>query len=229
MAQSEKVSEERGFLPLARKAFFTGLFVCLPVTLTAYIVVWLVNAMASPARGTLKAFLNLCGCDIPYDNPFFGAGVTLVSALCVAVFLVLIGLVSRYVLGKWFLSRLDHILQGVPMVRSVYVSIKQIIDTFSVGKKQTFSKVVLVEFPRREAWTVAFVTHEKTTRLCALSGKQLIHVFVPTTPNPTGGYMIFVPADSVIQLDVSVSEAMKMIVSGGAVVPENLRELPSQK
>lgn len=223
MVQSENVSEERGFFPLARKAFFTGLLVCLPVTLTAYIIVWLVNAMASPARGILKALLDVCGVEIPHGDPFFGAGVTLVSALCVAAFLVLIGLISRYVFGKWFLNSLDRLLQRVPMVRPVYVSIKQIIDTFSVGKKQTFSKVVLVEFPRRDAWTIAFVTHERTTQLCVSTGEKLVHVFVPTTPNPTGGYMIFVPAESVIQLDVSVAEAMKMIVSGGAVVPEKLR------
>lgn len=211
-------------MALLRKAFFTGLLVCLPVTITAYIIVWLVNAMASPARGILKAVLNLCGADIPYGDPFFGAGVTVVSAICVALFLTLIGLVSRYVFGKWFLNSLDRLLQRLPMVRSVYVSIKQIIDTFSVGKKQTFSKVVLVEFPRRDVWTVAFVTHEKPTQVCRITGKKLVHVFVPTTPNPTGGYMILVASDSVVQLDISVAEAMKMIVSGGAVVPEKLRE-----
>ena len=70
---------------------------------------------------------------------------------------------------------------------------------------------------------MAFITHEKPTQLCGITGQKLVHVFVPTTPNPTGGYMILVPVESVIQLDISVSEAMKMIVSGGAVVPENLQ------
>lgn len=223
MESIKNAPEARGFLPTARKAFFTGLFVCLPVTLTAYIIVWLVNAMASPARGILKAILDACGVNIPQGDPVFNGGVTVVSAICVALFLVLIGLVSRYVFGKWFLNSLDRLLQRVPMVRPVYVSIKQIIDTFSVGKKQTFSKVVLVEFPRCDAWTVAFITHENTTQLCALTGQKLVHVFVPTTPNPTGGYMIFVPAGTVIPLDISVAEAMKMIVSGGAVVPEKIR------
>ena len=161
MKQSEIASEERGFFSSARKAFLTGLFVCLPVTLTAYIIVWLVNAMASPARGILKALLDLCGVAIPQGEPMFNAGVTLVSAFCVALALILIGLISRYVFGKWFLNSLDRLLKHVPMVRSVYISIKQIIDTFSVGKKQTFSKVVLVEFPRRNAWTLAFVTYER--------------------------------------------------------------------
>lgn len=229
MEQTKAVAEERGFFSSARKAFFTGLLVCLPVTLTAYIIVWLVSAMASPARGILKALLDVCGVVIPQNEPFFNAGVTLVSAVCVALFLVLTGLVSRYVFGKWFLNLLDRLLQNVPMVRSVYVSVKQIIDTFSVGKKQTFSKVVLTEFPRKGVWTIAFVTYEGATQLCEMTGERLVHVFVPTTPNPTGGYMIFVPANSIVPLDISVAEAMKMIVSGGAVIPEKIRPTLSGK
>lgn len=222
MEESENVPAEKTLLETVRKAFFTGLFVCLPVTLTVYIIVWLINLMAAPARGILNSALGVCGVEIPTDVPFFNAGTTLVSAVIVAAFLVLIGLVSRYVFGKWIINLLDKIPQRLPMVRSVYASIKQIIDTFSVGKKQTFSKVILVEFPRRDTWTVAFVTHEQATQLCTITGKNLVHVFVPTTPNPTGGYMIFVPADSIRQLDISVADAMKMIVSGGAVIPEKL-------
>lgn len=228
MDAPEHAPEETGFWEIARKAFLTGLLVCLPVTLTAYIIVWLIDLMASPARGILNAVLRFCNVELGTEVPFFDAGATLVSALIVAIFLVLIGLISRYVLGKWFISRMDDILQRLPMVRSVYVAIKQIIDTFSVGKKQTFSKVVLVEFPRRDAWTLAFITHEKATLLCELTRKNLVHVFVPTTPNPTGGYMICVPVESVFFLDISVAEAMKMVVSGGAVVPEKLLSRVSQ-
>ncbi len=110
------------------------------------------------------------------------------------------------------------------MVRSIYSAIKQIIDTFSTGgKEKTFNRAVLVEFPRRDCWTVGFVTHEGETQFSRLTGTRLLHVFVPTTPNPTGGYMIFVPENEVKQLDVSVGDAMKMIVSGGAVVPAELK------
>ena len=123
-------------------------------------------------------------------------------------------------MGRVFFSLLEEILGRLPMVRSIYSAIKQIIDTFSVGNKEkTFSRAVLVEFPRRGCWTVGFLTHEGETQFSRLAGTPLVHVFVPTTPNPTGGYMILVPAGEVKALDVSVAEAMKMIVSGGAVVP----------
>lgn len=222
MNDSENAPDEAGFFSWLRKAFFTGLFVCLPVTLTACLIVWLVNLIAAPARGIFEAVLKALDLSGVRDAPFFHVGVTLVSALCVAAFLVLIGHVSRHVFGKWFLNLLDGVFRRLPMVSSVYAAVKQVIDTFGAGKKQTFSKVALVEFPRAGAWTFAFLTHEKPTKLCAMTGEKLVHLFVPTTPNPTGGYMIFVPEKDVRFLDVSVAEAMKTVVSGGAVVPANL-------
>lgn len=221
MNDSENVTEEAGFFSWLRKAFFTGLFVCLPVTLTACLIVWLVNLIAAPARGIFETALKVFDLSAR-DAPFFQAGVTLISALCVAAFLVLIGHVSRYVFGKWFLNLLDRMFRRLPMVSSVYAAVKQVIDTFGAGKKQTFSKVALVEFPRTGTWTFAFLTREKPTKLCAMTGEKLVHLFVPTTPNPTGGYMIFVPERDVRFLEISVAEAMKTVVSGGAVVPASL-------
>lgn len=197
-----------------RKAFVTGLLLCLPVSLTVYIIVWLVNFLASPARGSLQHFLSMLGVELP------AVALTILSAFAVAIGIALIGFISRNLFGRFFISVLEKILHQLPMVRSIYSAIKQIIDTFSAGgKEKTFNRAVLVEFPRRDCWTVGFVTHEGETQFSRLTGTRLLHVFVPTTPNPTGGYMIFVPEDDVKQLDVSVGDAMKMIVSGGAVVP----------
>lgn len=215
-----------GFVESIRKAFMTGLLFCLPVSLTIYIIVWLVNFLASPARGGIKYFLHFFGVDLP-ATPLFNAGVTILAALVVAVAIASIGVVSRNLFGRFFIGILEKILHRLPMVRSIYSAIKQIIDTFSVGgKEETFSRAVLVEFPRKNCWTVGFLTHEGETEFSRLAGTSLVHVFVPTTPNPTGGYMIFVPANEIKPLDVSVADAMKMIVSGGAVVPE---EMDSEK
>lgn len=204
-----------------RKAFMTGLLLCLPISLTVYIIIWLVNFMASPARGLLRYVLDVFGFE-PQNTTVFDAGVTLVSALIVAAAITFVGFVSRNLFGKFFIGVFEKILRRVPMVRSIYSAIKQIIDTFSVGGKETFSRAVLVEFPRRECWTIGFVTHEGATQFSRLAGTPLIHVFVPTTPNPTGGYMILVPSNEVKILNVSVAEAMKMIVSGGAVIPQEI-------
>lgn len=223
MAQKSKPNKT-GLGESVRKAFVTGLLLCLPVSLTIYIIVWLVNFLASPARGGLTYFLRAFGVEVR-STPLFNAGVTIVSALIVAAAIALIGFVSCNLFGRFFIGVLEKILRRVPMVRSIYSAIKQIIDTFSVGgKEETFSRAVMVEFPRRECWTIGFVTHEGETEFSRLAGTPLVHVFVPTTPNPTGGYMILVPSNDVRLLDVSVAEAMKMIVSGGAVVPPELSE-----
>ncbi|MBQ9759442.1 MAG: DUF502 domain-containing protein [Opitutales bacterium] len=217
-------NKKGGFGESLRKAFVTGLLFCLPVSLTIYIIVWLVNFLASPARGGLKYFLHFFGVDLP-ATPLFNAAVTIVAAFIVAVAIAFIGFVSRNLFGRFFIGLLEKLLHRLPMVRSIYSAIKQIIDTFSVGgKEETFSRAVMVEFPRRDCWTVGFLTHEGETEFSRLAGTALVHVFVPTTPNPTGGYMIFVPANEIKPLDVSVADAMKMIVSGGALIPEEMTE-----
>lgn len=217
-------NKKGGFGESLRKAFVTGLLFCLPVSLTIYIIVWLVNFLASPARGGLKYFLHLFGVDLP-ATPLFNAAVTIVAAFIVAVAIAFIGFVSRNLFGRFFIGLLEKLLHRLPMVRSIYSAIKQIIDTFSVGgKEETFSRAVMVEFPRRDCWTIGFLTHEGETEFSRLAGTALAHVFVPTTPNPTGGYMIFVPANEIKPLDVSVADAMKMIVSGGALIPEEMTE-----
>lgn len=215
-----------GFAEGVRSAFVTGVLLCLPVALTAYIIVWLVNFLAAPARGAITYILIALKIEPPQASPFFDAGATVVSALAVALALTLIGFISRNLFGRFFIGILEKILQRVPMVRSIYSTIKQIIDTFSVGgKKETFSRAVLVEFPRRESWTIGFLTHEGETGFSRLAGTPLVHVFVPTTPNPTGGYMILVPETDVKMLDISVADAMKMIVSGGTVIPDEMLRL----
>jgi len=218
--QNQKIATKSSFGERIRGAFITGLLLCLPISLTIYIIIWLVNFLASPARGGLTHFLVTLGIE-PQETFLFRAGVTLISALFVAVGLVLIGFISRNLFGRFFIGVLEKILHRLPMVRSIYSAIKQIIDTFSGGgKEKKFSRAVLVEFPRTGCWTIGFLTYEGETEFSRIAGTPLVHVFVPTTPNPTGGYMILVPANEVKFLDVSVSEAMTMIVSGGAAVPK---------
>lgn len=220
-SNSENFEKEKrvGIGGRVRNAFVTGLLLCLPISLTVYIIVWLVDFMASPARGLLTHWLRVFGIE-PQNSVVFDVGVTLLSALTVALALAVIGFVSRNLFGRFFIGILEKILHRVPLVGSIYSAIKQIIDTVSSGgKKETYSRAALVEFPRAGCWTIGFITHEGETEFSRAVGTELVHVFVPTTPNPTGGYMILVPANEIKFLDVSVSEAMKMIVSGGAVIP----------
>ncbi|MCD8298328.1 MAG: DUF502 domain-containing protein [Opitutae bacterium] len=208
----------------AKRAFLTGLFVCLPVALTVYVVVFLVRALAAPARGVMNALLSLIGFDISRESAFFDIGSTLAAAVIVAIVIGIIGFISRVFFGKWLLKTVDKFLYRLPMVSSVYSAIRQIFDAFGTRDEQKYSKVVFVEFPRKNCWTLAFLTSDAMTAFDDIAGTKLLHVFVPTTPNPTGGYMILVPATDVKYLDISVADAMKMIISGGALVPDNLQK-----
>jgi uncharacterized membrane protein len=112
------------------------------------------------------------------------------------------------------------LINQVPVIKSVYSSIKQIVFTFGAKNKQNFKQVVLVQFPHPEAWTVAFVTNRDPSELSQKLGYPAVHVFVPTTPNPTGGYFLVLRESDVKVLQMSVAEGMKLVISGGSVLPE---------
>ncbi len=122
-------------------------------------------------------------------------------------------------LGRHFGSVAERFMESIPGVGAVYHSVKQIVDTFNTKDRHSFSKVVLVEFPRKGAYTIGFITSLERGEVQARTSADLVSVFVPTTPNPTGGYIIFVPRHELIELEMSTGDGMKLIISGGAVVP----------
>jgi uncharacterized membrane protein len=130
-----------------------------------------------------------------------------------------LGYVSKYVLGKYFGGLAERFIQSIPGVGGVYNTVKQIVATFSTQNRNLFSKVVLVEFPRKGAYTVGFLTNKAGGEAQARLNGDIWTVFVPTTPNPTSGFLLMVPKSEIIELDMSVGDGMKMIISGGAVVP----------
>jgi uncharacterized membrane protein len=205
-----------------RQAFLTGLFLCLPLVVTVYVVQFLVELAAKPVKSLVLAMVKrMMGLDAEVETNFwFSQSVVLVSAITVVVGITVIGLFSRYLLGRLAIRTLERIIQGVPMIKSVYTATKQIVSTFGAKKKANFKQVVLVPFPHAGAWTVAFVTNRDPSELSEALGYPVVHVFVPTTPNPTGGYFLLLREADVKPLKMSVAEGMKLIVSGGAVLPE---------
>jgi uncharacterized membrane protein len=141
------------------------------------------------------------------------------------VLVTLLGYVSRYVLGKYFGGLAERFIQTIPGVSGVYNTVKQIVATFGTQNRNLFNKVVLVEFPRKGAYTIGFLTSKTQSEAQARVGQELWSVFVPTTPNPTGGYLLLIPKDEIIELEMSVGDGMKLVFSGGAVTPP----WPSQK
>jgi uncharacterized membrane protein len=132
----------------------------------------------------------------------------------------LFGFFSNYVLGKFFWSLAERTIQRIPGVGAVYNAVRQIVATFGSQNRSMFSQVVLVQYPRPGCWTIGFLTNraQAEPQLRAGAG-ELWTVFVPTTPNPTSGFLLMLPRAEVVELDMSVGDGMKMILSGGAVTP----------
>jgi len=143
----------------------------------------------------------------------------LVATIAVILLVTALGYLSHYVFGKFFLSIGERAIQRIPGVGAVYNSVKQIVATFGSQNRNLLNKVVLVEFPRKGVWSIGFLTNKTQGEAQARTAEEVWTVFVPTTPNPTSGFLLLVPAREIVELDMSVGDGMKMIISGGAVVP----------
>jgi uncharacterized membrane protein len=193
-----------------RNAFFSGLIVIAPLAATWIVFAWLVDKIGGGSRPYLFFFVPEGRLDVLWD---------FLAAIIVVGLITALGYASRYVFGKYFGSVAERFVEGIPGVGAVYHSVKQIVDTFNTKDRHSFSKVVLVEFPRKGAYTIGFITSECRGEIQARTSADLVSVFVPTTPNPTGGYVIFVPRNELIELEMSTGDGMKLIISGGAVIP----------
>ena len=133
--------------------------------------------------------------------------------------LTLLGFLSNYVLGKFFISTTEKFLDKVPFLSTVYRSVKQIVETFGKDNRAVFKAVVLIEYPRKDCWVLGFLTGDASSDTEDVVEKKLSNIFVPTTPNPTSGFLLLLPREEVHFLKMSVGDGMKMLISGGAVVP----------
>ncbi len=184
-----------------RNKLVAGTLALIPVVVTYYF---------------LRAFIGFFDRIVsPIIDPYLGfhiPGLGLIVSLLAIYFL---GLFITNILGKSLLSFFEKWLNYIPLVRTVYQTIKQIMSAFSFTQTG-FERVVFVEYPRKDAWTLGFVTGQST----GTDGTEFIHLFIPTTPNPTSGYLIMVPRRDLTPLDMSVPEALELVISGGTVTPE---------
>lgn len=189
-----------------RKYFVTGLFILLPLVVTIYLLV----VGFSIVDGILGNWIaQILGRSLP------GAGLVLTFALIMAT-----GLIATNVLGRKLLSLGDRMFLRIPLVRTIYQSVKQIMDAFSSSSnKAAFKQVVLVEYPRAGIYSLAFVTSEDKGEIQFRTKEDCINIFIPTTPNPTSGFFLIIPASDCIPLDMSVEDGFKLIISGGVITP----------
>lgn len=195
-----------------RNSFFSGLLLLAPLAVTLMVFLWLIERVGGSVRPLYDRFLPDPLRAIPFIWDVLATGI-------VFVLITLLGFVSRYFLGKYILGVGERFLQTIPGVNSVYGSVKQIVQTFSSQNRNVFSKVVLIQFPRRGLYAIAFLTNKAQGEPQAKTAEEVWTVFVPTTPNPTSGFLIMVPKADIVELDMSVGEGMKFVISGGAVIP----------
>ncbi len=205
-----------------RNYFLTGFVVCAPLAITAYIAWSLIGWIDSwvkpyiPARYSPDTYL-------PFAVPGFG--------LVVALFLItMIGFLTANFVGRAIVSFGEHLLDRMPLVRGVYRALKQIFETVLSNKSDMFRQVGLVEYPRQGVWSLVFVSNEKQTEINAKldkDGDPLTAVFMPCTPNPTTGFLMYVYRSEIVLLDMTIEDGAKLIVSAGLVAPEYVRKMPT--
>ena len=197
-----------GILARFRSWFLTGLLVTAPVLLTVYITWTAVQLIDNQVAGLLPWVSQNSFTSLP--------GVGLIIGV---VLITLIGAVAAGFLGRWIIRLGESILNRMPVVRSIYGAIKQILETVISTQSDAFREVILVEYPRRGMWVIGFVTGSTKEEVARRMDGEMVNVFVPTTPNPTSGFLLFCPRDEVIFMDMSVEDAVKLVVSGGIVTP----------
>jgi len=199
-----------------RNAFLTGLLIFLPLGTTVFVLNFLLGLFQEPATRLAYEL------GIKEESFFFGLETLLaiVGLLLGVLALTLLGFLSNYFLGKFFIGVTEKFLGKVPFLSNVYHSAKQIVETFGKENRAVFQEVVMIEYPRPDCYVLGFVTTEASGETVEAIGKQLTNVFVPTTPNPTSGFLLLLPRKDIFPLDMSVGEGMKMLISGGAVVPD---------
>jgi uncharacterized membrane protein len=201
---------QRPLMARIRRYLLTGLVVWIPLGVTLLVIRIFIGYMDRLVTLLPHAWqpAQVVGFDIP------GLGVILAF-----VVLLLTGFVASNYLGRSLLALGAELLEHIPLVRSVYSAVKQISDTMFSNKGRSFSKVVLIRYPQPDTWSLAFQTSESLGEVNKKLPEHMVSVFVPTTPNPTSGFLLMVPAHDMIELEMSVDDALKMIISLGVIVP----------
>ena len=190
-----------------RNIFFTGLLVLTPIVVTVYVFYQLFSKVDGLLGGKL---VELTGKRIP--------GMGFVAVILLILF---VGVVARNFLGKKVIQLGEDFVNRIPMINRIYSAVQQLSQAFFSGKRAVFQKAVLIEFPKKGSYCIGFQTSETRGEIQRQTKKELLSIFLPTSPNPTSGYLIFVPKEKVYSLQMTIEEAVKLVISAGSVLPED--------
>lgn len=219
-APSTPVPPRRGFLTRLRNYFLTGLIITGPIGITIWLSVQIIGFVDGlvtrllPAKYHPEAYL-------PFSVP--GIGIVIILVL-----LTVIGFLTANFAGRALLRLGERIVARMPVIRSIYGALKQIFETVLAQSSTSFREVVLVEYPRRGLWALGFVTSSTRGEIQNITEDEVVNVFLPTTPNPTSGFLLFVPRRDLVTLAMPVEDGIKMVISGGLVTPPDTRSPAAQ-
>ena len=221
-------SRRPGWIASMRSNFLTGLIIITPIALTIWLIwsvvgwidarVWAIVPDAYQPHRYIQTLYNIQISE-QYDIPGIGLVVFL-------VFTIFVGWMGKGFVGRSLIRWAERVVNRMPVVRSVYSGAKQIAETVLNKKNNSFDKACLIEYPRKGIWAIGFVSTKARGEIANLSpeGKELISIFVPTTPNPTSGFLLFFPSTDIRELEMSVEDAAKLVISAGLVYPNELSE-----
>ena len=221
-------SEQRGTqkIPLFRRLrvyFVTGLVIFIPIVVTLYIVFQLFSKIDGLLRGVYGRveFLSFKIGEVNYAIPGLGL-------LTLILIVLLLGLLAQTLVGTRVIRSGESILSRIPLISRIYVAIQQISHVFLTEKRSVFKRAVLIQYPRKGIYSIGFLTATADTSTQDNLRQRCATIFLPTTPNPTSGYLLFVPEEEVIPMSITIEEALKLVISAGSVVPEGpIVKIPS--
>jgi len=209
-----------------KKYFITGLVILLPLAVTIAIVLFIVNFLTTPFMGMVSSFLkefDILNKGFLFLSPdqVVKYGSKLLILLCLFLFTLLLGLIARWFFFKTFLNLSDKILHRIPLINKVYKTTQEIINTIFVTDKTAFKQVVMVPFPKQGTYAMGLIAKESPKICSDRAGVELFSVLIPTTPNPTTGFLIMYKKEDIIMLDLKPETAIKYVVSCGVITPEH--------
>ena len=212
--------EAPSLLGRLRAYFLTGVIVTAPISITIFLVWQFLAFLDTHVAGLLPDRYNP-ETYLPFSLPGLGL-------LIMLAFLTMVGMLTAGLAGRTLVRMGERLLSRMPVVRGVYGTLKQIFETVLAQKSRSFREVVLIEYPRRGIGAIGFVTGPTRGEIQARTEEDMVNVFLPTTPNPTSGFLLFVPKSELIHLDMTIEEGIKMVISGGIVTPSMEQDLKAQ-
>lgn len=211
----QKTQHTLGFGQRVRAYFLTGILITAPLFITGYLAWLFIGFVDAKVTPLLPEQYN--------PESYLPFGVPGLGLIILFVFLTIVGAVTAGFFGKLWLRFTERLLNRMPVVRNIYSAVKQILETVLAQQSSAFREAVLVEYPRRGLWAIAFITGRTEGEVQNVTEEECINIFLPTTPNPTSGFLLFVPKKDLISLSMSTEEAIKMVISGGIITPPDLR------